>query len=159
MKETTLCYLIRGNEWLMMLRNKKKNDINANKWIGIGGKTEPNETAEECILREIKEECGLNAVKLDFRGIIDFFYDSDSTDLSERITLYTSTEFNGMLHESDEGTLAWIREDEIENLDLWEGDRIFLRKIMNGDMKPFHLILHYDKEGNLISTAEKEYIQ
>lgn len=124
MKLTTLCYIEKDNCYLMLHRIKKEHDVNRDKWIGVGGKFEPDETPEECLLREVKEETGLTLLKYCFRGILTFIADGWE---SEYIHLYTATEFEGTLTDCAEGDLEWVPIDQIETLSVWEGDRIFLR--------------------------------
>ncbi|MCR5230735.1 MAG: 8-oxo-dGTP diphosphatase [Solobacterium sp.] len=152
MRITTQIYLIDHGKWLMMYRNRKKNDVNEGKWIGIGGKLEPGETEEECAVRETFEETGLTAECLDFRGIVYFIYEDHEP---EKIYVYTCSRFHGEMHESSEGTLAWIDREDITGLDLWEGDKVFL-KIMMETSEKFVLELHYDPEGRLKSAVRLE---
>ena len=114
---TTLCYIEKDDKYLMLHRVKKENDINHDKWIGVGGKFEKNETPEECLLREVKEETGLTLLKYHFRGIITFLSDRWE---AEYMHLFTASEFEGTLTECDEGNLEWIPKSEIENLPIWE---------------------------------------
>lgn len=153
MKPSTLCYLIRDGQWLMLLRNKKKNDINAGKWIGVGGKIEPGETPREGMRREIYEETGLHVSHLDYRGIIYFIYEKKD---AEKIWTYTANDFDGNPTECNEGTLAWIPAKDVLNLELWDGDRIFLEKLLKNDMTPFCLELHYDENGRLLKAEERK---
>ncbi len=153
MRNSTQAYLIRDGRWLMLLRNKKANDINEGKWIGIGGKQEPGETIRECMIREIREETGLDVTHLDYRGILYFFYENND---SEKIWVYTSEDFRGEPQECNEGTLAWIEEEKIKDLSLWEGDRLFLKRMIEGNREPFCLYLYYDADGVLTSYEEKE---
>ncbi len=154
MYRTTLCYLINGTQWLMLLRNKKKDDINKGKWIGVGGKIETGETADACARREIFEETGLVADELNFRGMIHFYFEDDT----EVCHVYTCERYHGEIHECNEGTLRWIEKDEILSLPLWEGDRLFLRRLFEGDFKEFHLGLTYDRDGRLIHVDEGENV-
>ena len=140
MINTTLCYIERGEEYLMLHRIKKEHDVNRNKWIGVGGKFEPDETPEECLLREVKEETGLTLLKYRFRGILTFIAEGWE---SEYIHLYTATEFKGTLAECAEGNLEWVPIDQIETLPIWDGDRIFLRLLME-DAGFFSLKLQYE---------------
>ena len=103
MIESTLVYLIQNDYWLMLLRNKKTNDINQNKWIGVGGKKEKNETIEECAIRETFEETGLKIQSLQYHGLVLFDYEKAET---EKIYVYTSNDFTGVIHECNEGTLS-----------------------------------------------------
>ena len=121
---TTLCYLERDGKYLMLLRNKKKKDINKGKWIGLGGKFEQGESPEECAIREVFEETGLVLHEARFRGLVTFI---TAAGMDEYMCLFTSTDFSGEEHPCDEGELAWIPKEEIGDLNLWEGDRIFLR--------------------------------
>ena len=129
MLETTLCYLTRGDEVLMLHRVSKKNDVNAGKWIGVGGKLERDETPEACVLREVREETGLTLTQWQYRGIVDF----ESEDWAERMHLYTADGFSGKMTDCDEGKLAWIARDKVDSLSLWEGDRVFLRLLVQGE--------------------------
>ena len=149
----SLCYLQKDGRWLMLLRNRKENDINAGKWIGTGGKIEPGETPRQGALREIREETGFIADTLDFRGILYFIY---GTKDAEKMWVYSSQDFHGTQTDCNEGTLAWIPEAEILALELWPGDRAFLKKMLAGDPRPFCLELNYDDDGNLISVIERE---
>ncbi len=123
MKLTTLCYLEREGAYLMMLRNRKAQDENAGKWIGIGGKFQEGESPEECLRREILEETGLAVRSVRFRGIVTFVSDLYGT---EYMHLFTSEDFSGTPGETDEGELHWIPKEQILSLPLWEGDRLFL---------------------------------
>lgn len=124
MKLTTLCYIEQDGCYLMMHRTKKDHDVNHGKWIGVGGKLEPDEMPEECLLREVEEETGLRLLSYEYRGILTFIAEGWE---SEYIHLYTASEFEGTPGECREGTLKWIPKDQIETLSLWEGDKIFLR--------------------------------
>lgn len=129
MDKTVLCYLEKDNQYLMLLRNKKKEDINALKWIGVGGHIEENETKEEALVREVKEETGLTINTYKYRGELIFI----NNDFSEIMYLYTSDDFSGELIECNEGELHWINKAEIMNLNLWEGDKVFLPLLINSD--------------------------
>lgn len=137
-KETVLVYIEKDNSYLMLLRNKKKHDINANKWIGVGGHLEKGETPEDALFREIKEETGLDVISYSKKGLIHFNYD----DISELMHLYIVNDFKGELIECDEGTLKWIKKSDLFSLELWEGDKIFLKKLINNEPY-FELELNY----------------
>lgn len=147
MKLSTLCYIEKDGRYLMLHRTKKKRDVNSGKWIGVGGKFEPGEMPEECLLREVKEETGLTLTEYRFRGILTFLADGWE---SEYIHLYTASAFEGSLSECNEGELAWIKKSELESLPLWEGDKIFLR-LLNEDAGYFSLKLKYSGDA-LIET-------
>ena len=147
MKLSTLCYIEKDNCYLMLHRTKKEHDVNRGKWIGVGGKFEPDETPEECLLREVKEETGLTLLKYRFRGILTFIADGWE---SEYIHLYTATEFEGILTECEEGVLEWVPVDQIETLPIWEGDRIFLRLLVE-DAGFFSLKLKYEGDALVLS--------
>ena len=140
MKLTTLCYIEKDDKYLMLHRVKKENDLNHDKWVGVGGKFEPDETPEECMLREVREETGLTLTKYQFRAILTFLSDEWET---EYIHLYTASEFTGTLLECDEGNLEWIPKSEIDKLKLWEGDKIFFR-LLEEEHPYFSLKLVYD---------------
>ena len=126
MKQTTLCYLERDGRYLMLHRTKKQNDENADKWIGVGGKFEPGESPEDCMLREVREETGLTVTDWQYRGLVTFVSDEWGT---EYMHLFTCTGWTGQAHECDEGELAWIDKRTLRDLTLWQGDRIFLHLI------------------------------
>ncbi len=139
MKLTTLCYIEKDDCYLMLHRTKKQQDVNHDKWIGVGGKFEPDEMPEECLLREVKEETGLSLLKYRYRGILTFIANGWE---SEYIHLYTATEFTGNLTECSEGTLEWVPKEQVEMLPIWEGDKIFLKLLME-DAGFFSLKLKY----------------
>ena len=152
MKLTTLCYIEKDDKYLMLHRVKKENDLNHDKWVGVGGKFEPDETPEECMLREVREETGLTLTKYQFRAILTFLSDEWET---EYIHLYTASEFTGTLLECDEGNLEWIPKSEIDKLKLWEGDKIFF-KLLRETMDFFSLKLRYEGE-KLVETKLTQY--
>lgn len=152
MKLTTLCYIEKDDKYLMLHRVKKENDLNHDKWVGVGGKFEPDETPEECMLREVREETGLTLTKYRFRAILTFLSDEWET---EYIHLYTASEFTGMLLECDEGNLGWIPKCEIDKLKLWEGDKIFF-KLLRETEDFFSLKLRYEGE-KLVETKLTQY--
>ena len=139
MKMTTLCYLERGDEYLMLHRTKKQNDENHDKWIGVGGKFEAGESPEDCMRREIFEETGLTVTDYRYRGIVTFVSDLYET---EYMHLFTVTDWTGEARECDEGELAWIKKQKLFDLTLWQGDRIFLR-LLQEDTPFFSLKLTY----------------
>ena len=142
MKQTTLCYLERDGQYLMLHRVKKEHDENHDKWIGVGGKFEDKESPEDCALREIKEETGLTVTDYRYRGIVTFISDVWET---EYMHLFTATDFYGDLIECDEGDLEWIKFDELLKLPMWEGDKIFLN-LLASDEPFFSLKLKYEGE-------------
>lgn len=144
---TTLCYIEKDDCYLMLHRVSKENDINKDKWIGIGGHFEDNESPEECLLREAKEETGLTLTSWRFRGIVTFISDRWQT---EYMCLYTADGFTGVLKECDEGKLEWVPKSRLNNLNLWEGDKIFHDLIFRN--RPFFsLKLRY--EGDRLMEA------
>ena len=160
--KTTLCYLFRDGRCLMMLRNKKAHDANEGKWVGVGGKFLPGETPEECLRREVREETGFALAGFTFHGVVHFV--SDTWD-DEDMYLYSSSEFevdgvNGggsgaplPLPTCDEGTFAWIPVGEIGGLSLWEGDRCFLRRVLEG-ATGVDMTLRYEGDA-LVSCEER----
>ena len=140
MLQTTLCYLNCGGKTLMLHRVKKKNDVNQDKWIGVGGKFEDKESPEDCILRETYEETGLRLTDYRYRGLVTFVNTIYET---EYMHLFTATGWEGEIGECSEGNLEWVRKSEVPNLPIWEGDKIFLKLL--ADEEPFFsLKLSYD---------------
>ena len=142
MLNTTLCYVLRGNDVLMLHRVKKKNDLNKDKWIGIGGKFEDQESPDQCLLREAKEETGLTLTSYTCRGVVTFL--TEKPEEGEYMYLFTADGFEGELIECSEGDLQWISRDFLDQLPKWEGDRIFLELLWQN--APFFLLtLRYDR--------------
>lgn len=152
MRLSTLCYIEKDNQYLMLHRVKKQNDANHEKWIGVGGKFEKDETPEECLLREVREETGLTLIKYQFRGVVTFVSDVYET---EYMYLYTASAYEGSLLECDEGELVWIPKTELLKLNLWEGDKIFL-KLLQETEDYFNLKLCYQGE-KLVETKLNRY--
>ena len=125
---TTLCYMEKDGKYLMLHRVSKKNDVNKDKWIGVGGHFEAGESPEDCLLREVKEETGLTLTSWQFRGIVTFCY---SDDPAEYMCLYTADEFVGTLTDCKEGALEWVPKDQVRSLNLWKGDLLFLELMEN----------------------------
>ncbi len=140
MKNTTLCYLEQDGSWLLLHRNKKKNDPNHDKWIGIGGKFEENESPDDCVRREFREETGLELTEYRYCGIVTFVSDCWE---GEYMHLFHASACHGSLRDCDEGELAWIPEAQFAALPQWEGDRIFLR-LMREHTPFFSLKLRYE---------------
>ena len=139
MHNSTLCYITRGSDVLMLHRVKKKNDINKDKWIGIGGKFEPEETPDECLLREALEETGLKLTSWRCRGVVTFLPEGGE---GEYMYLFTADGFEGTLKVCNEGDLAWVSREFLYSLPMWEGDRIFLELLWQ-DAPFFLLTLRY----------------
>lgn len=142
MINTTLCYIEKDDCYLMLYRNKKEVDPSKGKWIGVGGKFEDKESPEECMVREALEETGLELTDYALRGIVTFVSDEWET---EYMYLFTATGFTGELKECDEGDLKWIPKTEVFDLNLWPGDRIFLKLLMEEE-KFFSLKVCYHKD-------------
>jgi len=142
-KLTTLCYMEREGEWLMLHRVSKKNDVNKDKWIGIGGHFEENESPEECLLREVKEETGLTLTSWRFRGLVTFRSTGGSVEDMEYMCLYTADGFEGEMADCNEGTLEWVKKEAVYGLNIWEGDKIFFR-LLNENAPFFSLKLTYE---------------
>ena len=133
MRNTTLCYIHNDKgQTLLLHRVKKENDLNHDKWIGVGGKFEDKESPEECLVREVREETGLTLTAYRYRGIVTFVSDTWET---EYMHLFTADGFTGELARCDEGNLEWVDDDKVASLPTWEGDRIFLQLI--GEDVPF----------------------
>lgn len=128
-KQSTLCYIERDGKYLMLHRTVKKNDVNKDKWIGVGGHFEHGESPEECLLREVKEETGYTLTSWQYRGIVTFVYGED---VVEYMSLYTADGFVGQPIACDEGELEWVEKAQIPFLELWEGDKIFFRLLEEG---------------------------
>ena len=148
-KMTTLCYIEQNDSYLMLHRISKQNDANKDKWIGIGGHFEENESPEECVLREVVEETGLTLLSYRFRGLITFVSDKWET---EYMCLFTADEFEGKLQDCDEGELCWVRKSDINSLNLWEGDKVFFR-LLEERQEFFTLKLVYEGE-KLVEAIE-----
>ena len=140
MKQTTLCYLEQDDKYLMLHRVKKANDASHDKWIGVGGKCEADESPDECMIREVKEETGLDILEWRYRGIVTFISDVWPC---EYMHLFTASRWCGEEIACDEGELAWIEKQRLFDLTLWEGDKIFLRLLMNPKQPFFSLKLVY----------------
>lgn len=148
MMHTTLCYLEREGQYLMLHRIKKAHDLNHDKWIGVGGKLEPGESPEDCVRREVLEETGLTLTRYRYRGLITFVSDEWGT---EYMHLFTADGFTGVMGDCDEGTLEWVNQADVPRLPLWEGDHLFFR-LLAQDAPFFSLKLVYTGQ-RLVSAA------
>lgn len=155
MKLTTLCYVEKDEKYLMLYRNRKKDDENGGKWIGVGGKFENNETPFECMRREVFEETGLVVTGAKMRGIVTFVSDKFGC---EYMFLYTVNDFEGTLHKCDEGELEWIDKSKIYELPMWEGDAIFL-DLLAKDAPYFDLKLCYEDEKLVLALLDGKKIR
>ena len=155
MINSTLCYITRGDEVLMLHRVKKKNDLNKDKWIGIGGKFEAQESPDECLLREAMEETGLRLTSWRCRGVVTFLSDTWE---GEYMYLFTADGFEGMLKECDEGELQWVPRAFLDELPKWEGDKIFLELLWK-DAPFFLLTLRYQGDTLLEAVLNGEKIR
>ena len=152
MFNTTLCYIKKDGAYLMIHRVKKKNDMNKDKWLGVGGKLEAGESPFDCAKREIKEETGLTVDKLRYHGIITFVSDLYGT---EYMHLFSANEFEGEIdYNCDEGTLEWVKIEDVPSLPIWEGDKIFFELMENED-RFFSLKLCY--EGDKLVSHTLDY--
>lgn len=145
--ETTLCYLYGPQGVLMMHRTKKENDINKDKYIGVGGHIEQGESPDECVIREVKEETGLTLNSFRLRAVLTFVID----EIDEVTFLYTSDDFSGEMKTCEEGDLVWVEEEKIQDLPIWQGDKIFF-KLLKERPDVFSLKLHYVHD-ELVSAA------
>ena len=151
MINTTLCYIEKNGAYLMIHRVKKKNDMNHDKWIGVGGKFESAESPFDCARREILEETGLTVKKLNYRGIVTFISDKYGT---EYMHLFTATDFEGEInYNCDEGNLEWVKKEKILSLPIWEGDKIFFN-LLETEQRFFSLKLSYEGDKLVSSTTE-----
>jgi 8-oxo-dGTP diphosphatase len=148
-KLSTLCYLEKDNQYLMLHRTKKERDINKNKWIGVGGHFEVKESPEDCLLREVKEETGYTLTNYRFRGLVTFIYGDSVT---EYMCLYTADGFEGEEIICNEGELVWVAKNKILDLELWDGDRIFL-PLLQEEHPFFSLKLVYNETDTLVEAV------
>ena len=156
MLNTTLCYIRRGEDYLMLHRIKKEHDLNRDKWIGIGGKFEDKESPEDCLLREVREETGLTLTRYRYRGIITFVSDRWPT---EYMHLFTADGFSGALKECDEGVLEWLPRGRLLELPHWEGDAIFLKLIEDDGQPFFSLKLRYEGETLAEAVLDRKHLR
>lgn len=145
---TTHCYLETEDAYLMLHRVSKKNDVNKDKWIGVGGHFEEGESPEDCLLREVYEETGLTLTSWRFRGIVTFTQEGYGT---EYMCMYTADGFTGTMKECDEGILEWVPKKDLLSLNLWEGDKIFIKLLLE-EAPIFSLKLSY--KGDELVEAE-----
>ena len=157
MKRTTLCYMENNGRWLMLYRNRKPEDPNEGKWLGIGGKIEPGETPDECNAREVFEETGFRINSAVFCGVIEFradmyededmylYYSDDFTPSDSARPEDSRTDEPYALPECDEGELKWIPSEQLMSLPMWEGDRAFLHELLNGK-RSISMTLSYEGE-------------
>ncbi|MCQ2274900.1 MAG: 8-oxo-dGTP diphosphatase [Bacteroidales bacterium] len=156
MKQTTLCYLEQGDKYLMLHRVKKENDASHDKWIGVGGKCEATESPDECMLREVKEETGLTVEQWHYRGIVTFISDVWPC---EYMHLFTASQWSGQQIVCDEGDLEWIDKQRLFDLTLWEGDKIFLRLLMDENQPFFSLKLDYKGDDLVAAKLDGKMIE
>ncbi|MBO5460190.1 MAG: NUDIX domain-containing protein [Ruminococcus sp.] len=147
-KFSTLCYIENDGKYLMLHRTVKENDINKDKWIGVGGAFKPGESPEECVQREVREETGFELTSYKYRGLVTFV----CGDETEYMSLFTADGFTGEPAECDEGVLEWVDIEEVWKLNIWEGDKIFFR-LLDERKDFFSLKLVYNEQGELISSA------
>ena len=141
MKTTTLCYIENNDQYLMLHRIKKQNDMNQGKWIGVGGHVEDQETPEECLVREVKEETGFTLTSYKFRGLVTFINNERE---SELMCVFTADGYTGELIECNEGELCWIDKNTVPELPAWEGDKVFLDLLLSGEERFFSIKLQYE---------------
>ena len=155
MKNVTLCYIERGDEYLMLHRVKKKNDVNQDKWIGVGGKFDDKESPEDCILRETMEETGLRLTDYRYRGLVTFVNTIYET---EYMHLFTATGWEGEIGECSEGNLEWVDIEKVPSLPLWEGDKLFL-DLLPKDIPFFSMKLKYEGEKLVFASLDGKIIK
>lgn len=148
MKLTTLCYIEKEEKYLMLHRVVKKNDTNKDKWIGVGGRFEANESPQDCVLREVLEETGYRLTSYKLRGIVTFVSGKYET---EYMFLFTANGFEGEPIECDEGVLEWVDKKSVYTLNIWEGDKIFFR-LLEERNSFFSLKLVYNENDELIEA-------
>ncbi len=148
-KLSTLCYIEQDGRYFMLHRTVKKNDVNKDKWIGVGGHFEEDESPEECLQREVKEETGYTLTSYQYRGIVTFI---SGNGVTEYMSLFTADGFEGEATACDEGELRWVEKDKVYDLNIWEGDKIFLR-LLDERKEFFSLKLVYDGHDRLVFAA------
>ena len=146
---STLCYLKQDGKYLMLHRTVKENDVNKDKWIGVGGHFEEGESPEECVIREVREETGYTLTSYRYRGLVTFV---SGDGVTEYMSLFTADGFEGEQGECDEGELEWVPVERIQELNIWEGDKIFFR-LLDEDVPFFSLKLVYDGHGRLTEAS------
>lgn len=151
MKMTTLCYIENNDCYLMLHRTKKKKDVNKDKWIGVGGHAEGNETPQECLIREVKEETGLLLTSYKFRGLITFISDEYE---AEMMCLFTADGYTGELITCDEGELEWVKKSDVPQLPTWEGDAQLLKLLLEDEKRFFAMKLRYEGERLVEKSVE-----
>ena len=151
MKMTTLCYIENNDCYLMLHRTKKKKDVNKDKLIGVGGHAEGNETPQECLLREVKEETGLLLTSYKLRGLITFISDEYE---AEMMCLFTADGYTGELIRCDEGELEWVKKSDVPQLPTWEGDAQFLKLLLEDEKRFFAMKLRYEGERLVEKSVE-----
>lgn len=147
MKQTTLCYIDNGTQFLLLHRVKKQNDASHDKWIGVGGKCEADESPDECMVREVREETGFDVEKWHYRGIVTFISDVWPC---EYMHLFTISQWSGEEVVCDEGDLQWVDKARLSDYPTWEGDRIFLKLIL--DDEPFFSLKLTYKGDDLVAA-------
>ncbi len=156
MINTTLCHIQKDGCYLMLHRIKKENDLNKDKWVGIGGKFKENESPEQCNAREVSEETGLTLNNAEYRGVVTFISDKWE---SELMHIFYCDDFSGDLIECDEGELEWVKIEDIYSLPIWEGDKIFLKLLENKCQPFFSLRLEYAGEKLISAVLNGKEIQ
>ena len=146
---STLCYIEKDGKYLMLHRVVKKNDVNKDKWIGVGGHFEADETPEECVVREVKEETGYTLTSYKYRGLVTFV---SGNGVTEYMSLFTADGFEGEAIPCNEGVLEWVDKDKVNELNIWEGDKIFFT-LLNQNRPFFSLKLVYDGGDKLVQVA------
>ncbi|MCA9386278.1 8-oxo-dGTP diphosphatase [Candidatus Dojkabacteria bacterium] len=132
MKIGVLCYICRGDEVLLLHRNKKEKDVHQGKWIGVGGKLEPGESPEQTVVREVKEETGLEVKSMRFAGMFTAPKTDNEHDDDWYGFVFRVDEFSGeLIEECPEGDLEWVHKDKFDDLPMWAGDRNMLTWIHN----------------------------
>lgn len=145
---STLCYIEQNGKYLMLHRTVKKNDVNKDKWIGVGGHFEQDESPEECVVREVKEETGYTLTSYQFRGLVTFI---SGNGVTEYMSLFTADGFEGKPISCNEGVLKWVSKEDVLKLNIWEGDKVFF-KLLNEREEFFSLKLVYNGADKLISV-------
>lgn len=137
---------------LMIHRNKRFDDLHYGKYNGLGGKVQPDEDIASCMRREIYEESGIRADRMQLRGTISWpgFGKQEENWFG---FIFRIEQWHGEVHSGNaEGTLEWIPLSQLDTLPLWPSDHLFLPMVFDDDLRPFHGHMPY-KNGHMIGWS------